>query len=156
MDVVTVANLVSVARPPRDRLARASTSSAANRLRRPSGARCDARRPRLTYAYRVGSFTPSRRAASLLSSIRGIRDSRDISDSGGIPDFGRIPDSGGIGGVGGIWVIGSPTSQQASHIELINVYTRAARGARWERPAAGRILRPTGRKRSRRHAYRRP
>src|ERR1700676_2383247 len=97
MDVVTVANLVSVARPPRDRFASASTSSAANRLRRPSGARWDARRPRLTYAYRVGSFTPSRRAASLLSSIRGIRGSWDISGVGGIWD------SWDISGVGGIW-----------------------------------------------------
>ena len=48
VEVVTVASLVSVVRPPRDRLASASMSSDANRLRRPPGAGCDTSSPRLT------------------------------------------------------------------------------------------------------------
>src|SRR5215469_1343334 len=53
----------------RRRRARSSISSVLKRLRLPSGLLAVEMSPRLTYAYNVGSLTPSRRAASSLSTI---------------------------------------------------------------------------------------
>src|SRR4051794_41877437 len=79
--------------PLRFLAARRRTSSASNRLVRPSAARVLLSSPRVTYAYTVSAFTPSRRAACAVVNVRSVMRPASHIDSLKIDDIDRGGDA---------------------------------------------------------------